>query len=60
MNIDKDRINGILNKGIHCPICEMALIDLEHDGYEGTDPNSHDYFCTNCNIDIQIYNQNEE
>lgn len=59
MKVDKDRINGILNKGIHCPICEMALIDLEHDGYEGGDADYHEYYCQNCNITITIENENE-
>ena len=40
--------------GIRCPLCGMALIDLEHDGYESGEPHSHDFYCTNCNIDITI------
>ena len=54
-----DRINEILIKGIQCPVCGLALIDLEHDGYEGGDSDYHEYYCTDCNITIQITNVKE-
>ena len=55
-----ERLNEILVKGIQCPICGMELIDLEHDGYNGEDPDFHDFFCTNCYITIEITNEMED
>ena len=57
--MDHERINQILNSGIRCPICGMQLIDLEHDGYNGKNPDLHDYYCTNCFIGIEINNEFE-
>jgi len=54
----KEELNAFLNKGIHCPICGMALIDLQHDGYDGLDPDYHEYFCTQCHITIEITTEN--
>ena len=46
--------------GLTCPCCEMALIDLAHDGYECGDPNYHDFYCTQCNIDFTIIVEGDE
>ena len=50
----RSEINGRFNKGINCPVCGKQLIDLQHDGYEGGNPNLHEYWCDNCDIDFTI------
>lgn len=47
-------MNDSLVRGITCPNCGLALIDLEHDGYESGDADNHDYFCTKCGLSITI------
>ena len=46
--------------GIHCPICGMQLIDLQHDGYNGDDPHYHEYYCTKCHLTIEITNEEDD
>ena len=46
--------NKIFNKGFQCPICGRALIDLEHDGYNGENPNYHEFWCDHCDIEYDI------
>ena len=48
--------DGILaNYGMSCPICGMQMIDLEHNGYEGGHPHYHDFYCTECNIQFDVF-----
>jgi rubredoxin len=54
---EKDAI--LERSGMRCPLCGMKMIDLEHDGVSSTHPHYHDFFCTNCNIQFDVFTLGE-